>query len=105
MVVARRLLSVTIVWGAGVAILAVLGDNVLMTKWIALAVFAIGCVVVNRTAGPAEAAKQEPGSLTANHKSSIVGLRLQFALMIVMVLMAGAIVLSSRHLGLHWGAV
>jgi hypothetical protein len=34
MVVARRLLWVTIVWGAGVALLAVLGDGVVMTKGI-----------------------------------------------------------------------
>lgn len=105
MVVARRLLWVTIVWGAGVAVIAVLGGDPIVTQGIALAVFAIGCVVVNRTAGPAEIAEQEPGSLTADHKSSIVGLRLQFVLMIVMALIAVAIVVMSSRLRLRWDAV
>jgi amino acid permease len=104
-VVARRLLRVTLVWGVGVALIATLGDGAVLTNSIGLALFAVGCLVVNRTAGPAETGEHRPDSLTVDHMSAVVGLRLQFVFMFVLAAAAVGLVVVSPNVALDWDAL
>lgn len=111
-VVARRLLLLTLVWGVGVVLIALLGETDRAsghggagTIALGLAVFAVGSIVVSRCASPTETTGQTPGKLTPDHHTSVVALRVQLGLMAILVCGALGLVIASSGRHLAWDAL
>lgn len=102
--VAHRLLRVSIVWIAGVLLLTTLSGDSAITTIVALLAFATGCVVVVTTPDFADD-NADIKTLTPGHRASVVGLWMQFILMVALAALAIVVVVTAPDASFHWDVV
>lgn len=102
--VAHRLLRVSIVWFAGALLLVAVGGGTTVTTIVALLMFAAGCVVVATTPDLAHD-DADTKTLAPGHSASVVGLWMQFILMIALAALAIVVVATAPDSSFHWDVV